>query len=247
MINKYSSIPLYSQLKLLILEKIENGDFPEDSKIPSEQELCGVYDISRPTVRQAISELTNNGTLYKLKGKGTFVAKSKRKINVKNYSGFTDSILDSDVPGERDIKNIEIITSKDYKMLNSIFNLTLSPSVENEFARITFTSIIEKDNISLNISHIPLTLFPNIAEDVKDKMPSHHILKGKYPLLPARTKSTLEVIYTDQADAQILLVQTGMPVIKVDSIIQSKNGQVIEYITSKYRADKCRLSFENNR
>ena len=91
MINKYSNVPLYSQLKHLIIEKIESGEFHEQSKIPSEQELCEQYDISRPTVRQAISELTNNGYLYKEKGKGTFVAKAKTKVDIKNFSGFTDS------------------------------------------------------------------------------------------------------------------------------------------------------------
>ena len=65
MINKYSNVPLYSQLKNLIIDKIENGEYLPDSKIPSEQDLCEMYDISRPTVRQAISELTNSGYLYK--------------------------------------------------------------------------------------------------------------------------------------------------------------------------------------
>ena len=40
-INKYSNVPLYSQLKQLIIEKIESGDYPVESKIPSEQELRG--------------------------------------------------------------------------------------------------------------------------------------------------------------------------------------------------------------
>ncbi|HEX9061578.1 MAG TPA: GntR family transcriptional regulator, partial [Clostridia bacterium] len=103
MLNKYSTIPLYCQLKNLIIEKIDSGDYKEDSKIPSEQEFCELYGISRPTVRQAILELTNNGYLYKEKGKGTFVAKSKTTIDVKRYTGFTDSILDGQVPVDGDI------------------------------------------------------------------------------------------------------------------------------------------------
>ena len=47
-INKYSNEPLYSQLKNIIIEKIEKGEYPSGSKIPSEQELCDYYDISRP-------------------------------------------------------------------------------------------------------------------------------------------------------------------------------------------------------
>ena len=91
MINKYSNVPLYSQLKQMIIDKINDGEYAPDAKIPSEQELCEEYDISRPTVRQAINELTISGSLYRLKGKGTFVAKDKSLIDIKNYSGFSDS------------------------------------------------------------------------------------------------------------------------------------------------------------
>ena len=70
-----------------------------DTRIPSEQEFCEMYDISRPTVRQAVNELTNNGTLYRLKGKGTFVAKPKTQLDIIKFTGFTDSLLDSEVPG----------------------------------------------------------------------------------------------------------------------------------------------------
>ena len=62
-INKYSNVPLYCQLKNLILETIYNGDFEADQKIPSEQDFCEQYNISRPTVRQAINELTSIGQL----------------------------------------------------------------------------------------------------------------------------------------------------------------------------------------
>ena len=247
MINKYSSVPLYSQLKNLITEKIEKGVYAEDSKIPSEQELCDSFDISRPTVRQAISELTNNGYLYKAKGKGTFVSKSKSSIDVKNYTGFTDSILDSQDPSSRNIIDIKITTSAEMQKLEDIFKLPSSAASKTEFAQIKYVSTHNKEVFSLNVSYLPISLFPNIIEDINAKKPSYDILKGKYPLLPAKTKSTLEVIYTEQADAQYIQVQSGYPLIKIDNILSSKSGQVVEYIVSKYRADKYRLLFENTK
>ena len=243
MINKYSNIPLYSQLKNLIIEKIENGEYPPESKIPSEQELCDIFGISRPTVRQAISELTNSGYLYKEKGKGTFVSKPKSVIDVKAYTGFSDSILDNDNPGERNIVSINIITNKDYKKLSDIFSISYNQTMD--FAQIIYITNLEDEVYSYNTSYIPLSLFPNIIEDIKNKKQSFDILRGKYPLLPAKSKSSLEVIYTEPDEAQYLKVQAGQPLIKVSNVIYSKSGQVVEYIVSKYRADKCRLTFEN--
>lgn len=247
MINKFSDVPLYSQLKQMIAEKIENGEYPPDSKIPSEQEFCEEFEISRPTVRQAINELTNNGLLYRMKGKGTFVTKLKSVIEIKNYNGFTDSILDSQVPGDREFIRTGVVSNKKLKFLNEIFNIVSGQGLENEFAELIFTSKANGEVISLNKSYIPLSLFPNILQDVKNKKPSYDILMGKYPLLPSRSKSTLDLTYSDQTDAQYLKMQIGQPVIRIENVLISKSSQVVEYVISKYKAGKCRLMFEHNK
>lgn len=244
-INKYSNVPLYCQLKNLILDKIEKGEFKADSKIPSEQDFCERYDISRPTVRQAINELTASGHLYKLKGKGTFVSTRKTHIHIKDYSGFTDSILDSKDPAEKNIVSMEITSSDKDKKLSELFGL--KPDMPADFAAITYINNHGGEVISLNTSYIPLYHFPDICEDIKLKKPSHDILRGKYPLIPNTSKSVLEVIYTDQREAAYLKVQPGQPLIRVNNILFAKNGQPVEYIVTKYRADKCLLSFENHK
>jgi len=246
MINKYSNVPLYSQLKQLIIEKIESGDYPVESRIPSEQELCELYGISRPTVRQAINELTNNGYLYKEKGKGTFVAKPKTKVDIKNYTGFTDSILDSHDPSQHDIISLRAVRLNDLPFLKDIFAIQ-SQSAGTEIAEIKYVTSDGKNVLSYNTSYIPLALFPDLLEDIKDRKPSYDILKGKYPLIPVRSKSKLEIVFTDQTDAQYLQVQPGLPVISITNILYSKSGQPVEYITAKYRTDKCQLVFEHNK
>lgn len=246
MINKYSNVPLYSQLKQLIIEKIKSGEYPVESKIPSEQEFCELYGISRPTVRQAISELTNNGYLYKEKGKGTFVARAKSKVDIKNYTGFTDSILDSQDPGQHDILSLRAVGIEDAPFLKDIFGAP-GTMVNVEYAEIKYITSENNSVLSYNTSYIPLSLFPDLLEDIKDRKPSYDILKGKYPLLPVKSTSNLEVLYTDQTDAQYLQIQPGLPVIKITNTLFSKSGQLVEYITAKYRADKCKLIFENSK
>lgn len=247
MINKYSNVPLYSQLKNLIIEKIECGDYSEETKIPSEQELCEHYDISRPTVRQAITELTNNGYLYKEKGKGTFVAKTKTKVDIKNYTGFTDSILDSQDPGLHNIISIKSIMGSELKCPESIFGNGGGGSQQTEFAEVRYITMQKTDVLSLNTSYIPMNLFPGIIEDIKAKKPSYDIMRGKYPYLPVKTRSSLEIIYTDHDDAQYLQVQSGQPLLKIENVLLSKSGQVVEFVVAKYRSDKCKLIFENNK
>ncbi len=246
MINKYSNVPLYSQLKNLIIQKIDSGEYASDTRIPSEQEFCDMYDISRPTVRQAINELTSNGYLYKRKGKGTFVTKAKTKINIRNFSGFTDSILDSQDHSKHNILSLRAIRSGHSPQIDKVFG-NQNTTQNYEYAEIKYSTIEQENILSLNVSYIPLNLFPDIINDVKEGKPSHEILLGKYPLLPVKTKSSLEIAYTEQTEAQHLQVQTGHPLIKVENLLYSKIGQPVEFVIAKYRADKCLLIFENSK
>ena len=72
-INKDVPIPLYYQLKNIIKTDIENGTLKTGDTIPTEMEIMSHYNISRFTVRQAISELVNEGYMLRKTSKGTFV------------------------------------------------------------------------------------------------------------------------------------------------------------------------------
>lgn len=54
LLNSDIAIPLYQQLYDLLLDQIRSGVYPSGSKIPSEEELCKTYDLSRVTVRNAL-------------------------------------------------------------------------------------------------------------------------------------------------------------------------------------------------
>lgn len=244
-INKYSTVPLYHQLKTVIKLKIESGEYAADTQIPSEQDLCQEFDISRPTVRQAINELTASGHLYKLKGKGTFVAKRKSLINIKDYNGFTDSILDCKNPASNKFISLDKVTNRSNPKLNEIFGLRLDSIVE--FAYIVWTGVYNEEVVSLNESWIPLVLFPEIIDDLLKKKTSQEMLKGKYPYLPYHANSVLDIIYTDSQEASEILIQPGQALIRVKNTLKSRDGTVVECIVTKYRADKCMLAFENHR
>ena len=73
-IDRSLPIPVYYQLKILILKQIEQGKLQPGDKVPTEEELCNEYDISRTPVRQALLELVSDGMLTRRAGMGTFVA-----------------------------------------------------------------------------------------------------------------------------------------------------------------------------
>jgi len=66
--------PLYLQVRQIIQQQLESGEYKEGHPLFTEQEFCQRYQVSRTTIRQAISELVRQGFLYQIPGKGTFVA-----------------------------------------------------------------------------------------------------------------------------------------------------------------------------
>lgn len=76
-LDKKVPVPLYFQLKELILAEIKKGNYKSGDLIPTENELSEKFEISRTTVRQAVIELVQEGWLYRVKSKGTYVSYPK--------------------------------------------------------------------------------------------------------------------------------------------------------------------------
>lgn len=83
--------PLYKQLMQKIRSDIAAGVYPVHSRIPSEQELCDTYQVSRVTVRKALAELTQEGLLKRHQGKGTFVDTPRLCKDLKDVNSFHDA------------------------------------------------------------------------------------------------------------------------------------------------------------
>lgn len=88
MLSTEEKRPLYVQLVDTLLVRIAE-EFELDDKLPTEKELCDEYAVSRTTVRQALAELERRGNIYRVQGKGSFVAASRAE-------GF-NSLLDFDL------------------------------------------------------------------------------------------------------------------------------------------------------
>ena len=95
---KSSSTPLYAQLKDSIKQAIKSGQLKPNDKLPTEEEICAEFRISRPVVRQAYKELLDENYIVRFKSRGTFV----KEVEIKSmfFSEFSDI--------EIDLENMEI-------------------------------------------------------------------------------------------------------------------------------------------
>jgi len=92
---KRDQIPLYYQLQQLLRKKILSGVLPLDVPLPTENELCKEYSVSRTTVRQAFAALKNEGLIFRIPGKGTYIAANKPHDKVMHYFSTVNSLAET--------------------------------------------------------------------------------------------------------------------------------------------------------
>ncbi|WP_227013871.1 GntR family transcriptional regulator [Paenibacillus psychroresistens] len=66
-------LPLYKQIQQIIREKIESAELRPNDRVPSEQEFMEQFNVSKMTVKNALTELADEGLVVRIQGKGTFV------------------------------------------------------------------------------------------------------------------------------------------------------------------------------
>ena len=82
-------VPLYHQLKSLLLRRIEVGELKPNARLQTEDQLAAAYQVSKATVRQALGELVHAGYLRREQGRGTFVAEPRVDQGPTELTSFT--------------------------------------------------------------------------------------------------------------------------------------------------------------
>jgi GntR family transcriptional regulator, histidine utilization repressor len=88
-----SPVPLYQRVKQLISQKIYEGSWAVNKKIPSESELVNQLGCSRMTVNRALRELTTEGLLVRIQGVGSFVAEGQGRTALFQINNIADEII----------------------------------------------------------------------------------------------------------------------------------------------------------
>lgn len=232
------SIPLHKKIHLDLLEKIQNGEYPENQLIPTEMELAEQYQVSRPTVRQAVQALVDEGYLEKRKKRGTIVTHPKIQQEFTHVIESFDSEMNRKgmIPKTK-ILNFQQTTANQEVAEN--LNLSLSDPVY----KLTRLRYAEDKPVVLVTSYIPAELFPKFqsVDFTKEKMYQVFEEMG-HPIRTVTRK--LEVIKADETISDLLDVAEDDPLFYFHTQGFSNDRLPVEYSISKYRGDLNYFVFE---
>lgn len=228
----------------MIEEAIANGKLMPHEKLPSERELCEKYSLSRTTVRQSISEAVNEGLLYRIHGKGTFVAKPKIDQELEKITGFKETLLLRGL--NPSIKVLEMQRTAADLTLASV----LKKEVGDEVLYLRLLGLADEEPMILYSIYLPAMLDKREVEQListadKGELFSMFIkYHQKVGLTPGSAHQSFEAVVADEETSSLLKISQGDPLLRLTSIGYSREKQPIEYRTAHYRGDKYRFSMK---
>ncbi len=232
-IDKKSPIPAYFQLKNKIIEKINSGEYAENSLIPSERELSDSLGISRMTVRQALTQLVQEGTLYREKGKGTFVAKSK--LAQRNITSFSQTVKNKGMLPMTKVLRLEKIKAPDNIL--KILELDDNDWVYN-IKRLRFAN---DKPVAIEENFIPEKYCPNLDNcNLTESL--YTILTEEYSYKIDYLENVIEAGKASVEDKELLKIASGTPVLKISSVVHTDSNLKLLYEDSKYRSDEYKYN-----
>lgn len=230
-IDKESRIPLYLQLMDIIIEMIKEDNLKENTQLPSERELCELYDISRSTVRQAIQELEREGYIYKVQGKGTFVSPKRYEQDLLEFYSFTEEMKKLNKTPTSRVLDFEIIKA-DEKIARK-----LKINIGDKVYVFTRLRLADDEPMMLETSYVPVDRFPNLTKQQLQEKAMYDIFKEEYSVVFTGAEETLEPVVTRAHEAELLDYFEGLPSMMIERITY-ENGKVIEHTKGIARGDR---------
>ncbi len=238
-LDKSVPIPLYFQLKTLLLDAIKRGDYPVDSMIPTEKELSEMFQISRTTVRQAITEMVQEGWLYRIASKGTFVARLKIKQDfIKRLETFNDQIARTGCTPSTEL--LELRETEMPKHMRNRFGL----SGNDKFVYLYRRRFADDEPIVTVETYLPGDKCAFVLEHDFERESLYNVLAESDKTRICRVTRILEAVAAYSQDVENLNVRRGKPIQLSTTIGYNSAEEPIEYSVARYRGDRNRFEVD---
>jgi GntR family transcriptional regulator len=231
-VNRRSSVPLYVQVKQALEAQIAGDVWRPGDRIASEPELCRLFGVSRPVVRQALQDLAYEGLLIRRKGLGTFVAAPRitTRSLVHSLVGFFQEMDAKGLTPETDV--LEQAMQPAGERVGG--RLDIEPSTP--VIKVTRLRFVEKEPVVLVTSYLPYELCPELLNADLRRQSLYAFLQETYSLRLAGGRRVVEAVLASEADAAWLRVPAGSPLLRMESVSTLANGRPMEFFHGLFRS-----------
>lgn len=238
-IDRASPVPFYYQIKSRIRDNIHTGRWPVGYQIPTESELCKIFNVSRTVIRQALGELEAESLIVREKGRGTFVRKPKISAGlVQSLTGYYEDMRN------RGLDLSTLVLSQSVVTASETVAEALGLPPDGKVIRIERLRSVMGEPIVLAATYIPYDLAPTLVHEDLSNRSLYQLLEDKFKLVLHRGRRIIEAVKASPQEAALLRIEVGAPLLYVRSITYLIDGRPVEYYEHKQRGDRSQLEVE---
>jgi len=238
-VDKDTPIPLYYQLKLHVQGLIDSEKLKVGDMLPPENDLCGRLGVSRPTVRQAFSELVSDGWLTRQKGKGTFVSRPKIDVRfLQKLESFNDQMRQKGLIPTTKVLSLRKVPG--VRQVNE--KLELDPGEPLiSLMRLRFGDgepVVRVDTF------IPYARYPDMLKQDFERASMYERLESLYGARISRVHREIEAANANRHDAEQLGLEAGGAICLVKTVGYTDADLPVEHSVALYRGDRNKFSID---
>jgi GntR family transcriptional regulator len=229
--------PLYQQIKGLILQGLQSGEWKPGEGIPSEMELAARYRVSQGTVRKAIDELASNNLLIRRQGKGTFVAThAEQQIQYR----FLKLIPDLGDPKSEGPAQRKII---DCKKLRANADIARALAIRSGDAVLQVRRVLSfaGSPTILEDLWLPGTPFKGLTAERLSEYdgPMYAMFEAEFGVRMVKAEERIKAVMPDSAQCKLLEIKSNTPLLSVERLAYTYNDTPMElrrgfYVTNTH-------------
>jgi GntR family transcriptional regulator len=236
--NDFIGRPLYRKLEAALMARIASGEWQAGALLPSEQALATEYGVAQGTARKAVDQLVACKLVVRQQGKGTFVATQDWQRAVSQFFRLIDDDGTHELPAAR------------------VIDQATGPALPIEAERlrlkararvVRFTRLRYFDDTPVIVERmvLPAAMFPPLARRSDVTLPPflYEHLARAFGVLIRGASENLRAVSADNHDAELLKIEPGSPLLEIDRVVVSVQGQPVEWRIS--RCNTTRHSYLN--
>lgn len=227
--------PLYQQIKGLILQSLQAGEWKPGEAIPSEMDLAARFRVSQGTVRKAIDELAAENLVVRRQGKGTFVAThAEQHVQYRFLKLMPDSgDRDSEGPAQRDVLECRRVRA------SAEIARSLALRTGDTVVQVRRTLSFNGTPTILEDLWLPGTAFKGMSAEQMAGYhgPTYAMFELEFGVRMVRAEEKIRAIAADDQQAAVLKVAAGTPLLSVERIAYTYNDVPMELRRGLYRTD----------
>lgn len=239
----HSPVPLYNQIRELLRGRILDGTYTPLSRMPSESELGDLFTVSRITIRQALNDLQKDGLIFRIPGKGTYVAKPKNFQNVTNLQGLGESLaaLGHEVTNQ--------VIGLQYFNAPAPVSQRMNLAVGEQIAEIKRVRFINREPISLEITYLPQEIGKQLEKSDLATRDIFLILENDLGVALGHADLSVDAVLATSELAAALNIAEGSAIMRIERLTYTESGSPLDFEYLYYRGDafQYRLRIDRQR